>query len=115
MYRKKTLQRAVLTKLISLTLLFGKEPQLVSVFIASRRDSNTSHELSQRHFTMQNIQGHIQQLSSRCDKKGLKRNRSFVSAGLWSTAEISYLQAQAGVTPLNPEDAGGLPSPAVED
>lgn len=74
-----------------------------------------SCELSQRHFTIQNIHGRVQHLSSRRDKKGLERNRSLLSAGPWSTAEISYLQAQAGVTPLNPEDAGGLPSPAAED
>lgn len=65
--------------------------------------------------TLQNFHGHVQHLSSRCDKKGLERNRSLLSTEPWSTAEISYPQAQAGVTPLNPEGAGGLPAPAVED
>jgi len=97
-------------------LLFGREPQLLSVFTACRRDSKTtSHELSQRRFTRQSARGHVQYLSSGHDKKGLERSRSLLSARPWSTDEISYLQAQAGVNPLNPGDAGGLPSPAVED
>lgn len=83
-------------------LLVGREPQLVSIFIARRRD-NVTWAISQR----QNIHGDVQRLSSRRDKKGLERNRSFLSAAPWSAAEISYLQGQAGVTPLNPEDAGG--------
>lgn len=96
-------------------LLVGREPQLVSIFVACRRDSKAMpREPSQRHFTIQNIHGHVEHLSSRHDKKGLERNRSFLSAGPWR-AEINSHQAEAGITPFNPEDSGGLPSPAAED
>lgn len=89
---------------------------IISIFIAFRRDSKTmSCELSQRHFTIQSIQGHVQHLSTRYEKKGLGRSRSFLSAGLWRTADISYFQAQAGVTPLNPEKVVRLPSPVAGD
>lgn len=54
---------------------------------------HTLCELSQWHFSIQNIHVHVQCLLSRCDKKGLERNNSLPNARTRSAAEISSLKA----------------------